>query len=125
MRPDEQQAHDERRHREIIQRLEALIDAVLGTNDRWDKRLPKPPIDEPKWISNEEIILRTYGRKHTLLLCGSAVTVDLHTSIGTISLNCNAGWNILDLPDGTPLTTSGTPQNVLLRATDEVAPGLF
>ena len=65
---------------------------------------------------------QTYGKQYTLMFIANATQVLFRVpGIGNMLLNLNAGWNIINLPDGTEVglpLSAPTSVNVLYRASN-------
>lgn len=68
-----------------------------------------------------------YSRRHLLILAMAGFDLDCDLpGLGVLKFTLVAGWNVLDLPAGTTIQPHlNVNQNVLIRATDDVAPGLL
>lgn len=71
-----------------------------------------------------------YGRRHLLILAMAGFDLDCDLpGLGVLKFTLTAGWNVLDLPPDTTiqphLVGAANQQNLLIRATDDVAPGLL
>ena len=68
--------------------------------------------------SGTPYVLRTRGYRHNRVWCTAAVTLTVTNSIGNGNLSLVAGWNVLDMPEGTELTVTA-PATIWLELTDD------
>lgn len=72
--------------------------------------------------------LRTYGRHYNMVFCPATLAAFMNVpgvGIG-ITANLAAGWNVLNVPDGTELySTAAGSTTLLYRVTDDPQGGVF
>ncbi len=104
----------------ILHRIEGLLkDIAINTKaEITDKPITNTIVLQPGVL----IRYQTYGRLYTLIFAAAAVQVLFNVpGVGNATLNLNAGWNVINLPDGTEI---GLPQsaannvNLIFRATN-------
>ncbi len=101
----------------ILHRMEAHLKAIA------DAAKPDQPQTQILVLQPGQFIrYQTYGKQYTMMFVGAATQVQFNVpGVGLVTMNLNAGWNIVNLPDGTEvgLSASATSNvNVLYRASD-------
>lgn len=88
----------------------------------------RPNIDDTTTVAlGSPYRVQAYNRRHLLILAMAGFDLDCDLpGLGVLKFTLTAGWNVLDLPAGTTIQPHiAGNQNILIRATDDVAPGLL
>lgn len=106
----------------FVAHIAPAIEALLCLHRDVHSRLPKPDMGQVISLSaNYGTPLETFGRTYYRLLLTAAASVVFETPTGAITLSLSAGWNVINLPDGTRMTlASGGPTNVYALASDHI-----
>lgn len=97
--------------------LREIADLLRGRN--------LPNLERMIYISAAPTTLNTFNRRHMVVFVPAPLAVSFGTLTPGTTINLVAGWNVLDLPDGTQISTAATATNALLRLTDDDVTGLI
>lgn len=126
--PEQQHGeHDHQHWMSLHVALQDIADRLGELVHETRAQAPNPDYFEVLSLSVSPLTLPLHGRRHNLVFCLAATTVQIDMAVGTLpSVNLTAGWNVLDLEDGARITlTTGGPTTVLYKCTDyAVAPSL-
>ena len=109
---------DERRHAALLSQLEHLVHEVVELRRVLHEGTPRLP-DQITTTLNASNPLRVkrLGYRYLRLFASSATTLTANTAVGLVTLPVSVGWNNLDLPEDTQLTSAANV-NVIIQRTD-------
>jgi hypothetical protein len=100
--------------------LPTAVEAVGRIGELLRDWAPRPDLGQVVQLSTvNPVAVEKFGRRYYRVWATGALTLSVDSPVGPTSINLAAGWNILNLPDGTRLTlASGNAANVYVLASD-------
>lgn len=113
------------RHLEITKLIAAQTALLARIHQQLAGMERRGDVDTVVSVSTLPVTISKAGRRHLLVWSAAAQAVHVDMGTGDTTLNLAVGWTVLDAPESARVwLASGTPVNLLFRATDDVAPGL-
>ena len=109
---------EERRHAALLSHIERLAHELVEVRRVLHEGSPRLP-DQTTTTLNTSNPLRVkrLGYRYLRLFASSATTLTANTAVGLVTLPVSVGWNNLDLPEDTQLTSAANV-NVIIQRTD-------
>ena len=107
---------------QIADHIEHAFASLVHIDADLHRLLEKPDMGQVISIGQyNPVKIETFGRRYYRLLLSATASVVFDSPTGSMTLSLVAGWNAINLPDGTVMSlASGNPINVYALASDHI-----